>query len=481
MIGADWYLKKGSGTIYGPVDLESLQAWARDGRIAPEDQVSTDRETWEPAPDLPPLEMRWFIELPGGGTYGPAHMAAFIDMLNEGALDPETPIRFKADGAPRPLRELVEPPPAPEPVAPPPPEPEPEAVAIPEPTPAPTPEPEPAATPEPAPEPKVAPVVVDAAPPAPPPAPEPMPQPAPVAPAPVVEPAPEPTPAPAPAPEPVRTPEPAPVVAPVAPPPPPVVSPEPPPAPPAPPPAAEVIPEPVAPPTPPAPQPVVPPAPAPAPAAPAKPVPQAPERSISWQAIARERDHAEREAAKWKAMCESESEAVRRLEAQIHAMQRDFEKERIAGSTAQQLLEKEIQGLKKQQDNLGQLSPGGDAGLIQAYRELSRTCDLLAGQIDAKASELKEAQDALHQLRASDEERLKVTEAQLHREREEADRTRARLQELEASHREIVQSYREMNDRYIRMREQMASLPPPPKTAAPVAQEPDRSRGRSRR
>ena len=62
----NWYLRKKDGEIYGPVDLETLQLWATDSRIAPEDEASTDREHWSPASGIPDLGMDWVVELRDG-------------------------------------------------------------------------------------------------------------------------------------------------------------------------------------------------------------------------------------------------------------------------------------------------------------------------------------------------------------------------------------------------------------------------------
>ncbi len=52
-----WYLRKDGGAEYGPVAEEVLRAWAAEGRVAPEDWISTDRENWIPPHELASLEM----------------------------------------------------------------------------------------------------------------------------------------------------------------------------------------------------------------------------------------------------------------------------------------------------------------------------------------------------------------------------------------------------------------------------------------
>lgn len=78
------YLRKQDGEVYGPVDLATLQLWATDSRIAPQDEVSTDREHWTPAPDLTELHMDWNVELRDGALFGPVHLLAVKELVQEG-------------------------------------------------------------------------------------------------------------------------------------------------------------------------------------------------------------------------------------------------------------------------------------------------------------------------------------------------------------------------------------------------------------
>ena len=68
-----WYLKMDDGTVYGPADLNRLQAWAREGRVGPSSQISSDRKSWTPAPLMPELGMEWIVEVGMGQYYGPFH------------------------------------------------------------------------------------------------------------------------------------------------------------------------------------------------------------------------------------------------------------------------------------------------------------------------------------------------------------------------------------------------------------------------
>lgn len=82
-----WYLRNDEGHIFGPVSLPTLQLWAADGRITPEDHVSADRKTWQPAPEIGELGMHWRVEAADGTRYGPIHLLALRDMLKEGYVD----------------------------------------------------------------------------------------------------------------------------------------------------------------------------------------------------------------------------------------------------------------------------------------------------------------------------------------------------------------------------------------------------------
>lgn len=423
-----WYLKKETGEVYGPVDLPSLKAWAEDGRVAPGDALSADQADWSPAFELAELEMAWMLDLPDGPSYGPAHAKAFEGMLAEGALEPPLSLRHLGTGEIRilggspgpsappeepvskgdtqkiPPEELSSPAPEPESV--------PETVADFVPPPPPLPEPEP--TPEPMPEPASEPML------------EPSPEPAPK-PSPEPEPEPEPEPVQVPQPEPEPVPE-----------------------------VAEKAPEPV-----------FVPEPLPAPEAPPAPPPvSAPERTLTWQTIARERDRFESETLKWKALFEKESAALQDLDAKMAELRRRSEDDQLAAADEIERLRKEIESLHKQSEQGATAAAEGDEGLIRAYRDLTANYDLLATQLADKSAELQQVQDEAAVVRQEGETRIHLAEEQARRERASLDATRRRLQDLERSHAEIVQSYRDMNDRYIRMREQLSSGEP---AAAPAA------------
>ena len=93
-----WYLKKGDGEIYGPVDLSQLKLWATDGRVAPEDSLSNDKQNWTPAPDLADLGMDWKVTVRENEVYGPLHLLAFRDLLLDGQVSRRSQITHKQTG-----------------------------------------------------------------------------------------------------------------------------------------------------------------------------------------------------------------------------------------------------------------------------------------------------------------------------------------------------------------------------------------------
>ncbi len=81
-----WYLKKQDQSIYGPVDLNTLQRWAEDGRIAQGDELSKDQKKWTPPSELKDLHMIWMVELPDGTSYGPVNVLALREPIENGEV-----------------------------------------------------------------------------------------------------------------------------------------------------------------------------------------------------------------------------------------------------------------------------------------------------------------------------------------------------------------------------------------------------------
>ena len=89
-------MKMNDGTVYGPADLNRLQTWTREGRVAPSSQISSDRKSWIPASQMPELGMEWVVEVEQGQYYGPFHPDVVRDLIAQKRV-PASARRFKLD------------------------------------------------------------------------------------------------------------------------------------------------------------------------------------------------------------------------------------------------------------------------------------------------------------------------------------------------------------------------------------------------
>ena len=90
-----WYVKNTAGKVFGPIDLETLKGWVKDGRIEPLAGISSDLKNWMLAPLKPELEMNWVVENEPGQFYGPTHRTVLDDLKKAGSLSREA--RFFQD------------------------------------------------------------------------------------------------------------------------------------------------------------------------------------------------------------------------------------------------------------------------------------------------------------------------------------------------------------------------------------------------
>ena len=90
-----WYVKNTADKVFGPIDLETLKGWVKDGRIEPLAGISSDLKNWMLAPMKPELEMNWVVENEPGQFYGPTHRTVLDDLKKAGSLSREA--RFFLD------------------------------------------------------------------------------------------------------------------------------------------------------------------------------------------------------------------------------------------------------------------------------------------------------------------------------------------------------------------------------------------------
>jgi len=81
-----WFVRTEGGEVYGPATLESLVAWAREGRVEPTGFASRDRISWTPLQLIPELEMKWLVETEPGKVFGPFNREVVIRLFAEGAV-----------------------------------------------------------------------------------------------------------------------------------------------------------------------------------------------------------------------------------------------------------------------------------------------------------------------------------------------------------------------------------------------------------
>ena len=85
-----WFRAAGTEKVYGPVSPDALLGWAREGRIYPEDKVSSDNASWGDARQLPFLAMDTVIVRPDGRVLGPFHRDAVDALRKAGKVPPES-------------------------------------------------------------------------------------------------------------------------------------------------------------------------------------------------------------------------------------------------------------------------------------------------------------------------------------------------------------------------------------------------------
>ena len=84
-----WYVRNSAGKVFGPIDLETLRGWVKEGRVEPLAGVSCDLKNWMLAPVMPELEMNWIVENEPGQFYGPTHRSVVDDLVKSGSLSPD--------------------------------------------------------------------------------------------------------------------------------------------------------------------------------------------------------------------------------------------------------------------------------------------------------------------------------------------------------------------------------------------------------
>lgn len=101
-------IRDAEGNLFGPASMETLVKWARDGRLAAEQELSEDGVAWRPVDSFPELEMDWAAELAPGKFFGPVHRDAMREFIRSGDVSEDMAqfVRVKTlDDSPVALRE----------------------------------------------------------------------------------------------------------------------------------------------------------------------------------------------------------------------------------------------------------------------------------------------------------------------------------------------------------------------------------------
>jgi len=189
------------------------------------------------------------------------------------------------------------------------------------------------------------------------------------------------------------------------------------------------------------------------------------EPAESWSDAAKRNDFYQKEAARWKALRESErtyalqvqedlNENIKQLTADAIALRKENEKlkHRLM------LLDTNYRTLKEsaiKPGNAGGVEPAAvqHANLMESYQDLVMSYDALLRQVEEKSEEVESA----HRFREDTEQHMaelrKSLEAQTARAQQEAMDARERLVELEQAHQQLQRAYRDMNERYIKLRQ----------------------------
>lgn len=110
----EWYLKLQDGSVFGPINLATLREWAAQGRVSPDDTLSSDGDRWKSPHELAELEMHWIVELPDATTYGPISIGVVALFLEEGRILPDATVVDTTTGEKQSAHAIAHPPTAPE-------------------------------------------------------------------------------------------------------------------------------------------------------------------------------------------------------------------------------------------------------------------------------------------------------------------------------------------------------------------------------
>jgi len=114
---AEWFLRTGGESVFGPVSQEGLIVWAEQGRILPGHEVSPDRKKWMAAVSVAFLDMRWYVDDGADDLRGPLNRLAAETLIKSGKVGEQARL-VSADEVDAEAEERPDPPPRAKPLAP---------------------------------------------------------------------------------------------------------------------------------------------------------------------------------------------------------------------------------------------------------------------------------------------------------------------------------------------------------------------------
>ncbi len=105
--GAKWVLRIDDGSTFEAPDIDILRRWAAEGRISPASEISRNGTDWQPAFDIPDLDMVWQVRLRDGERFGPLHIGAVFDLMADGLIAPDGPLDNMRTGQSVPFRQWL--------------------------------------------------------------------------------------------------------------------------------------------------------------------------------------------------------------------------------------------------------------------------------------------------------------------------------------------------------------------------------------
>ncbi len=102
-----WVLRIDDGSTFEAPDIHILRRWAAEGRISPASEISRNGADWQPAFEIPDLDMVWQVQLRDGERFGPLHIGAVFDLMADGLIAPDGPLDNIRTGQSVPFRQWL--------------------------------------------------------------------------------------------------------------------------------------------------------------------------------------------------------------------------------------------------------------------------------------------------------------------------------------------------------------------------------------